>query len=96
MARDNRPHDYDKLMAEMEANAAELHARIGTKPWAGLEHGAELPSPDWVPDTTALAAEAERHAAIAAQYEPERCTICQPRPFELCCCAGISTPRRRT
>lgn len=42
--------DYHARMAEMEANAADLHAKYGTKPWAGLDNGAELPSPDWDDD----------------------------------------------
>lgn len=42
--------------AEMAAAAAAHHAQYGTQPWAGLEHGAALPSADWGTDITGVAA----------------------------------------
>lgn len=43
--------------AEMAATAAAHHAQHGTTEWAGLEHGATLPSADWGnTDTTGVAA----------------------------------------
>jgi hypothetical protein len=47
-------------IAGMEANAAKLHAEIGTTAWDGLDNSAKLPSADWVPDTSALRIAAER------------------------------------
>ena len=34
-------------IAEFELHAAALHARCGTRPWVGLDNGAEVPEADW-------------------------------------------------
>jgi hypothetical protein len=59
------PDRYAQEMAEMAANAAKLHAEIGTEPWDGLDNDAALPDVDWAPDTSALG-EAARRALAAA------------------------------
>lgn len=41
-------------IADMAATAARDHALHGTQEWAGLEHGAVLPSADWNTHTTTI------------------------------------------
>ena len=78
----------EQVVRERVAEMEQLARRPG---WPGLDNGGVLPAADWVPDTAALRAGAERWLAIAARYEPEPCTRCRPAHPVLCRCGGVVT-----
>ena len=47
VARPSYEERVARRVAELEHLAAAGNARWGTRPWIGLEHGAELPGADW-------------------------------------------------
>jgi hypothetical protein len=66
LAHATREQRIAREVADMQAAADRTHTATGTQSWAGLEHGAELPSADWMLDTTELT----RNAVLALTAAP--------------------------